>query len=92
MTNAGVEEPFTVLISTDKSPQGVDEPAPICPLSCTLNRVVDAISETKNAMDEVDPLPQTVKRAGAVEVPMARKFCVVSNARKFAESRVVAAE
>ena len=33
------------------------------------------MSETMNAALEVDPLPQTVRRAGAVEVPMARKFC-----------------
>ena len=54
--------------------------------------MVDAISATKNAMDEVEPLPHTVRRAGEVEVPMLMKDWVVSRERKFAESSVVAAE
>ena len=77
---------------TAKVAAGVEVPTPTRPLSVTVNRVVDAISDTRNAVDEVDPLAHTVRRAGAVEVPMARKFWVGSMAKKVAEVRVVAPE
>ena len=77
---------------TEKVVEGVEVPTPTRPLSVTVNRVVLAMSETRNAVDEVDPLAHTVSLAGAVEVPMARKFWVGSTARKSAELKVVVLE
>ena len=73
---------------------GVVVPTPTSPESRTVNNVDDAISATIKAVELVDPLPHTVNLAGAVDVPMARKFRppVVSVARKLAESMVSDAE
>ena len=70
-TKSGVFAPV-LIASTDNNPQGEVVFDPDSPVSCTVNSVDDAISDTRNATDEVDPLPHTVSRAGAVVVPMER--------------------
>ena len=76
---------------TEKVVEGEDVPTPVRPESRTVNNEVEAMSDTMKAADEVEPLAQTVRRAGEVVVPTEKKPRppVSSKERKLAESTVV---